>query len=88
MKLKELLGYLCCGCKVDIFDCNLADDDWWEDDNNTTPHVFHGDYTEVPDYLYDREVYCFTVSDEYVGCLDIDLGGVVPDYDFEKKCRL
>lgn len=33
MKLKELLGYLRHECIVDIFDCDLIDDDWWDDDD-------------------------------------------------------
>lgn len=73
MKLKELLGYLRHECIVDIFDCDLIDDDWWDDVDNINPHVFRGEFTDVPNYLYDRVVNCFTVSDEYVGCLTIEL---------------
>lgn len=72
IELIEFLSFIY-PCRVEIFDCGLSSDSYYDDDKNNDPIIFYGDSDLIPAVLLSRFVKRFTVSDEYVNCLYIEL---------------
>lgn len=72
IELREFLTFMY-PCRVEIFDCGLFSDSYYDNDHNNDSIIFYGDSDLIPVNLLSRFVIRFTVSDEYVNCLYIEL---------------
>lgn len=72
IELREFLTFMY-PCRLEIFDCGLFSDSYYDNDHNNDSIIFYGDFDSIPHNLLSRFVIRFTVSDEHVNCLYIEL---------------